>query len=68
MQNSGTMFDGLAKFADVFFNGRPAESAATVATVTIQDLVKRGKSTVRVGKKYYSIEVTEVKLTATPKK
>lgn len=64
------MFDGVSKLADVFFNGRPADGPVekTRGGVSIEELVKRGRSTVRVGKKYYSIEVHEVVLVTKPKK
>jgi hypothetical protein len=48
------------KFADIFFNGRPAEPDSKV---TIQELVRRGESLVRVGKKLYRVRVKEVEVT-----
>lgn len=54
------IFDGVARVADVFFNGRKAEPEAKI---TIQELVRRKESTVRVGGKFYKVIVTEMELT-----
>ena len=44
---------------DIFFNGRSADPDTKV---TIQELVRRGDSLVRVGKKLYRITVKEVEI------
>lgn len=51
---------GMAKIIDVLFNGRPADNPAK-PTVTIQELIKRTQSTVRVGKKMYRVTVEEIR-------
>ena len=56
-------FEGLAKLADVFFNGRPATPEPEKPKVTVEELVKRGTSVVRVGGKLYRFRVKEVELT-----
>lgn len=53
-------FDGMAKLADVFFNGRSAEPPDT--KVTIQELIRRKNSMVRVDGKLYEVKVKEVEL------
>lgn len=61
---SSTLGD-LGKIADVFFNGRRFEGGADESrrsTVTIQELVARGTSVVRVGKKLYRITCKEVEI------
>lgn len=53
-------FEHFEKMADIFFNGKPAEAKSKV---TIEELVKRGSSVVRVGKKLYRVECKEVEVT-----
>jgi len=55
------IFDGISKLADVFINGRPAEPPP-VCKVTIQELVERETSLVRVGKKFYRVTCKEVEI------
>ena len=55
----------FVKLADVFFNGRPADSGEKV---TVADCIKRGSSVVRLGRKYYRITCQEVKLKVEEKK
>lgn len=55
-----TNYNGIAKVVDVFFNRRPAEPDPEV---TIHELVKRGTSVVRVGRKLYRVVCTEVEVT-----
>lgn len=50
----------LERMADVFFNGRKAEPEQKI---TIQELVRRKESTVRVGGRFYKVVVTEMELT-----
>lgn len=53
---------GITKLADVFFNGRKSEDApAKKLTVTLEALIERRISTVRVGGKVYRVTVEEVK-------
>ncbi len=63
-----TDFDGLAKLADVFFNGRKAAAEAeerrvSKPLITVRDLVARKRSMVRCDGKIYEIVVTEVVVT-----
>lgn len=53
------------RLADIFFNGRPASAfdAPPRQTVTIEELVRRRKCVVRVGKKLYRVAVTEMEIT-----
>lgn len=53
---------GFTKLVDVLFNGRPAADTAA-SQVTIQELVRRGTSVVRVGGKLYRVRCTEVEIT-----
>lgn len=62
-----TDWDGMAKLADVFFNGRKADEAAeekrvTKPSITVRDLVARKTSTVRCDGKIYQIVVTEIEV------
>ena len=57
----------IAKVLDVFFNGRPADEQPAPSGVTLAEIVRRKSCVVRVGKKYYRIESTEVTLTAKEK-
>lgn len=57
------IFDGLSKLVDVVFNGRPAVQAETAekpAPVTIQELIARKSSTVKLGDRRYRVVVTEI--------
>jgi hypothetical protein len=53
--------DGIAKVFDVFFNGRPASDPKS--KVTIEELARRGTSTVRIGERFYRVQVTEIEPT-----
>ena len=53
-------YDGIAKVVDVFFNRRAAELPKS--KVTIEELVRRGTSLVRVGKKLYRVKCREVEI------
>lgn len=62
----------IAELVDVFFNGRPARGYRPVrpgregsipGQVTIEELVRRKSSVVRVGTKLYRVEVKEVEIT-----
>jgi orotidine-5'-phosphate decarboxylase len=57
------MFDYLANFTDVFFNGRPARHPETGATlrprsVTIKELIRRKHSVIVLDGKLYDVAVT----------
>jgi hypothetical protein len=54
------VFPGFTKLVDVLFNGRPA---AEPSGVTIEKLVARGTSVVRVGSKFYRVTCKEVEVT-----
>jgi hypothetical protein len=48
----------MAELFDVFFNGRPASKRKD--SVTVADLIKRGKGHVMVGGKIYRFELKDV--------
>ncbi len=59
-----TIFDGISKMADVFFNGRraqPKRESKVPHGETILELARRGTSQVRIDGRRYRITCKEVK-------
>lgn len=59
---NGEFWDGINRLADTFFNGRPATSPQKTPSVTIEELVRRGVSQVRLNGRIYRVQVTEIEL------
>lgn len=57
---AGPIDEYFIKFADVLFNGRPADPAPKACKVTLERLIDRRVSHVMAGGKLYRIEVTEI--------
>lgn len=62
----GDLFEGLTRLSDTVLNGRPAQPRVTSPkAVTIEALIARGTSYIRVDGKMYRVEVKKVDMERT---